>query len=207
VYAEGHDVDISVLPYSYVQRLIHDPDARAQDFVHLITPMFANGVRILFDPEQLVPQLAAAFTAGPAAFIPPPEAAFAQLVEDFWQRVVRIAKKLHAGYLYFAMRWCTAQINDLMRLVEWHARLTRNLPPSTWYRDKYLEQWADPRVVAALPQLYAQYDPADIQRALFAMMDLFRWIAMEIAAHLGYRYSSTSDMEITAWARRYLAAA
>lgn len=204
VYAGGHDVDISVLPYEYVQRLIHDPATRKQDFIHLITPLFANGVRPLFDPEQIMPQLAAVF-AEPILFEPPSEAAFVDFVENFWQRVVRIAKKLRAGQLYVARRWCAAQADDLMRLVEWHARLTHNLPSSTWYRDKYLEHWADPRVVAALPQLYPHYDAADMQQALFALMDVFRWVALETAAQLGYRYPSTGDADITAWAKHYLA--
>ncbi len=97
VYEGGRNVDISVLPYDYVQRLIHDPVAREKDFVHLITPMFAHGVRVLVDPEQIVAQLAAVFPLGSTAFVPPTEAAFAQAVEDFWQRVVRIPKNVQAG--------------------------------------------------------------------------------------------------------------
>lgn len=205
LYADGHDVDISVLPYDYVQRLIHDPPTREKDFVHLITPVFADGIRPLFDPEQLIPPLAAVFD-DPVPFEPPSSAAFVDLVENFWQRVVRISKKLRAGRLHAAHRWSAAQTNDLMQLVEWHARLRRNLPPTTWYRDKYVEQWADPRVIAALPQIYPHYDAADIQRALFATMDLFRCLARETAQALGYPYPD-SDAQVTAWAMEYLAAA
>lgn len=117
---------------------------------------------------------------------------------------MQAAKKLRAGRLYAAQRWYNAQREDVMRMVEWHARLTRNLPASTWYRDKYLEQWADPRVIAALPQIYAAYDAADLQRALFAMMDVFRWVAHETAEHLSYPYRQTSATKITAWAQQYL---
>ena len=206
LYADGHDVDISVLPYDYVQRLIHDTAAREKDWGHIITQVFATGVRPLFDPEHLMPQLAAVFN-DPVPFEPPSSAAFVDFVENFWQRAVRIAKKLRAGRLRAAHSWCMAQTNDLMRLVEWHARLTRNLPPSTWYRDKYFEQWADPRVIAALPQLYPHYDAADIQRVLFATMDVFRWVARETAHQLGYPYPDSSDAQVTAWTKEYLAVA
>lgn len=203
VYAGGRGVDISVLPYDYAQRLISDPAAREKDFVRLITPLVASGVRPLFDPEQLMPQLAEAFGA-PAPFEPPSEAAFADFVENFWQRVVRIAKKVRAGHLYIARRWCAGQADDVMQLAEWHAHLVRDLPASTWYRDKYLERWADPRVIATLPHLYPHYNAGDIQDALFAMMDLFRVLALETAARLGYRYPHTGDTEISAWSKQYL---
>ena len=42
-----------------------------------------------------------------------------------------------------------------------------------------IEEWADPRVVTGLHMAYAHYDAADIERALWATMDLFRWLARE----------------------------
>ena len=194
-----------MLPSEYVQRLIHDPSTREKDWGHIITQVFATGVRPLFDPEQLMPQLAAVFSDS-VPFEPPSPAAFVDFVENFWQRVVQIAKKLRAGRLHAAHRWSAAQTNDLMRLVECHTRLTRNLPPSTWYRNKYFEQWADPRVIAALPQLYPHYDAADIQRALFVTMNVFRCLARETAHQPGYPYPDNSDAQITAWSTEYLAA-
>jgi Streptomycin adenylyltransferase len=165
VYKDGCDADVSLLAYAYVQQLIHDAAARERDLVHLITPTLAKGFRPLFDPEQLLSQLALVFPADLMRFVPPDGAAFADAVENFWQGVVKIAKKLRAGRLYAAQRWYNAQRQDVIQMVEWHARLTRDLPGSTWYRDKYLEQWADPRVIAALPQLYAAYEVADLRRA------------------------------------------
>jgi hypothetical protein len=91
-----------------------------------------------------------------------------------------------------------------MRVAEWHARVTRDLPAWTWYRDKYLEQWVDPRVVAALPALYPHYDSADMQRALFALIDVFRTLTGETADKLGYTYLTQTDEAITAWGTRYL---
>jgi len=46
----------------------------------------------------------------------------------------------------------------------------------TWHEGRLLDQWADPRAVAGLREAYAQYGEADVRRALFATMDLFRWL-------------------------------
>ncbi len=206
VYTEGRIVDFSVLPDDYVQRLIHDPAAREQDFVHLITPTFSRGFRPLFDPEGLIDQLAAVFPANDSAVVAPSATAFAEAQENFWQGVVRVARKLRPHHLYFAMRWQTGLITDCMRVAEWHARFVWHLPPSTWYRDKYLDQWADPRVVAALSTLYPHYDIADMRRALFALLDLFRILTRELAEALGYPYLSATDEAITRWVSKYLSA-
>jgi aminoglycoside 6-adenylyltransferase len=206
VFADGHDADFALLPYSYVQSLIQDSATRQKDLLHLIKPVFARGMRVLFDHAQLIPRLAAAFETEELPFVRPAEEAFIDHVENFWQGVLRIAKKLRAGHLFYAMRWYQGQRGDLIRLAEWHARLTRELPPSTWYRDKYLEQWADPRLVTALPRLYPQYDAADIRRSLFTMMEIFRMLARETATHLEYPYPERSDREIAAWVGEYLPA-
>jgi hypothetical protein len=85
VYTEGRIVDFSVLPYEYVQRLIHDPQARAKDFVHLITPVFTRGIRTLFDPERLLDQLAVVFPANDSAADAPSTITFMEAQENFWQ--------------------------------------------------------------------------------------------------------------------------
>lgn len=204
VYTEGCNVDWSLLPAEYLHRLIDDPGARARDFVHLITPTLARGFRVLHDPDGRLDQLAAAFPAEGHAFTPPSETEFVEMVENYWQFVVRVAKKLRADHRFIAFRWRGALRDDLLRLVEWHARLTRDLPPDTWFRDKYLEQWADPRVLAVLPTLACAYDANDIRRALFTQSALFRTLAHEVAARLGYRYPEHVDAAISAWLERYL---
>ncbi len=49
-----------------------------------------------------------------------------------------------------------------------------------------LEEWADPRVIAALAESFAQYDRQDISEALFATADLFLWTARETSEKLEY---------------------
>lgn len=70
--------------------------------------------------------------------------------------------------------------------MEWHAHATRGFGHDTWMRGRFLEEWADPRAVAALPGIFAHYDAGDIGRALLATMEVFHWLAMETAERWSY---------------------
>ena len=56
-----------------------------------------------------------------------------------------------------------------------------------------MERWADPRALERLCDAFAHYDQDDIRRALLATMDLFRWLAEEIAERLAYCYPTHTD--------------
>jgi aminoglycoside 6-adenylyltransferase len=86
----------------------------------------------------------------------------------------------------------------LLQMTIWHAGATRGWTHDTWHRGRFFEEWADPRVVAGLHAAYAHYDAADIERALWATMDLFRWMARETTARLGYPYPGAAEERVVA---------
>lgn len=206
VFADGNDADISVLPLPYVREMIADPAARASDFVPRVKPMFTHGLRVLHDPEHLFDELAQAWQAQPLPRQTPDEARWTMFVEDFWQRSVRIAKKLRAGRYFTALQWSVAQAADVVRLAEWHARSAPEANPDVLIRDKYLERWAEPRLVAALPKLFPSYGTDGTRDALVTAMDTFGRLARETAGRLGYEYNERSENELGGWARRALSA-
>ena len=55
----------------------------------------------------------------------------------------------------------------------------------TWMRGRFLEQWADPRIVAVLPDRSGAAYGDDLWRALFETMNLFRGLAVETAEAFG----------------------
>lgn len=81
-----------------------------------------------------------------------------------------------------------------------------SISPSSRHRGRFLDQWADPRAVAALREAFAHYELEDVGRALLATMGLFRWLAQETGERLGYGYPSEADERITALVRSHLSA-
>ena len=64
---------------------------------------------------------------------------------------------------------------------------------------RFLEEWADPRALEALPSTFAAYDADDLGRALLATLELFRWLAIETAERWGYPYPTRIDQRVTVW--------
>ncbi|MBN1978047.1 MAG: aminoglycoside 6-adenylyltransferase [Anaerolineae bacterium] len=156
-----------------------------------------RGVKVLVDKDGIAESLLAAITVAPAPN-PPTQDKFLNLVNDFWYHAVWTAKKLRRGELWTAkgcsdsyMKW------QLLRMIEWHARAKSSFEYDTWHGGRFLERWADPRIVDGLRDAFAHYDEDDLWRGLLATMDLFRWVAVETAELLEHAYPSSADEHAT----------
>lgn len=188
LFAGGLDVDF--IPESNERFRAYLRDG----FSDLDAGLLLRGIRLLVDKDNLAPALHAARPSPTATPHPHPDAfAFRNAVNDFWYHTVWTAKKLRRGELWVAKSCCDGYLkNLLLRILEWHAQAT--LPATeTWMRGRFLEEWADPRALAEMKEIFAHYDKDDVWRALEATMHLFRWLAQETAAHLGYPYPATAD--------------
>jgi aminoglycoside 6-adenylyltransferase len=152
-----------------------------------------RGVKVLVDKNGIAESLLLAITEAPTPD-PPTQDEFLNLVNDFWSHAVWTAKKLRRGELWTAkgcsdsyMKW------RLLRMIEWHACAKNSFEYDTWHGGRFLERWADPRIVEGLHDAFAHYDEDDLWRGLPATMDLFRWVAIETAARMGHTYPSAAD--------------
>ena len=200
MFAGGLDVDFALFPDEAIQQMADQgapPD---------VLDVFRRGARVLVDKDGLATRLltAAREPAPPPA--PPAERDFLNVVNDFWYHTVWTAKHLRRGELWWAKSGCDERLKYLLRqMLEWHARAMRGPTCDTWLRGRFLEEWADPRALAALPRSYAHYDSEDVWRALLVTMDLFHWISLETAERLGYSYPTFGADRAAALARTMFA--
>jgi aminoglycoside 6-adenylyltransferase len=166
-----------------------------------------RGTRVLFDKDGIVEHLLMVHTEVPSSQ-PPAQDEFLDLINDFWYHTVWTAKKLRRGELWTAkgcsdsyMKW------QLLQMIEWHACATNGWNYDTWHGGRFLEQWADGRIVRELQGAFAHYDEQELWRGLSATMDLFRWIAVETAAQLKYPYPTSADEHATELVQRLFAEA
>jgi aminoglycoside 6-adenylyltransferase len=177
---------IRFLPRGIADKVEHEVPLGAQ--------LFDRGVRVLLDRDGLIARMRHALGQPPSPK-PPTEAEFLELVYRFWCIAGRKAKKICRGELYVAQSW---SLNRLMLpMVEWHARATRGWDYDVWHDGRFLEEWAHPCVMEGVRETFARYDREGMCRSLLATMDLFRWLAIETAEHLGYQYPATIDEQIT----------
>ncbi len=105
-------------------------------------------------------------------------------------------------------RWMAAQVPDrqmkdrLLSMLEWHARASGCGASDTWYAGRFVEKWADPRIVEALPKTFGGYDAADAWRSLFATLDLFSLLGRETATRTGRAWPDAAENRVREWVRR-----
>lgn len=155
-----------------------------------------RGSRVLFDRERVLSAAVPEPTAAPPSA--PSEQELLEAVNDFWYHAVWTAKHLRRGELWWAKGGCDYHMKELLRrMLEWHTRTVYAPGQDTWMRGRFLEEWADPRAKRALKKTFAHYDEEDVWRALFATMDLFRWLARETMNGLGFPYPAAGDGHAT----------
>jgi aminoglycoside 6-adenylyltransferase len=175
--------------------------APIEAFPREVIAVFRRGFRIVLDKDDFGAHLTHLVQdSQPTPKQLPSESEFLALWNDFFYHAVWTAKKLRRGELWTAkgcldnsMKW------QLLRLIEWHARSLHGVEYDTWHNGRFLEKWADPRVVEGLHQAFARFDLVDQQQALIATLDLFRWVSREIADRLSFAYPTEADEQITEW--------
>lgn len=174
-----------------------------------IPPQFGDlvrrGISVLLDKDGMVAQILARLShvEKPHTYLTQQD--FLQVVNDFLYHAVWTAKKLRRGELWTAKQCCDAYMKRLLLIViEWHARATYGWEYDTWFRGRFLEEWADSRVIEKLRGAFAHYDEQDVKCALMATLDVFHWVAKETAEKLGYTYPEDVEERVREWLKAYL---
>lgn len=195
LYEGGLDVDFAFVPLEHAQIL------RAAGSSAQMPDIMQRGYRVLLDKDGLLAGLPPSPGRGsPHEAVS--QAEFLNLVNDFWYHTVWTAKHLRRGELWWGKGCCDDYLKGLLRrMLEWHAQATRP-GADTWLRGRFLEEWADPRALAALPHTYAHYQVDDIWRALFVTIDLFAWLEQETAQRLGFPRPLEGEAQAAALTRQ-----
>ncbi len=203
LFEGGLDVDFVPLPVERMAQL--EESIRAGE----VPDPIRRGARVLLDKDGAVTAALARLSslARPARQEPPAEERFLNVVNDFWYHTVWAAKKLRRGELWTAKGCVDSYLKwgCLLPMIEWHARAAHGWDYETWLRGRFLERWADPRAIDGLRGAFGRYEADDLWRALFATMDLFRWLATETATRLGYSCPDEAETKTVALVRELFA--
>jgi aminoglycoside 6-adenylyltransferase len=189
LFADGSDVDIAVFSPEQFDQL---PPA-------VLASVVRRGLRVLLDKDGRFAHVQASQVAPRATPGPPTREEYRAVVDDFWYHALWAARKLRRGELFTAKEACDGHMKDLLlRMLAWHAGATRGWAYDTWHRGRFLEEWADPRMLAGLEEAYAHYNRPDMARALRATMGLFSGVARETAQAVRCPYPSEVEEKLAA---------
>jgi aminoglycoside 6-adenylyltransferase len=204
LFQGGLDVDFAIFPLRAFEGF--DKNEMSPEFMEAAKDTFERGVRILVDKDKRLAQFFNKISSTEKAQPhPPSEHDFLQVVHDFLYHAVWTVKHLRRGELWWAKMCSDCYMQHLLlRMVEWHAQAMHNWDYDTWFRGRFLEKWADPRVIEGLHGAFAHYDVNDVSHALLEELKLFRWTSRETAGKLKYKYPTEADDRVMEWIMAHL---
>jgi aminoglycoside 6-adenylyltransferase len=156
------------------------------------------GYQVLLDKDELTLSLPKPSFKS-ESFKKPTEQEFLRIVNEFWFEAYHVAVYLKREDLWLA-KCRAAQVNDfLLKMIEWHTQITRNLENSVPHSGKRMRSWVEESTWKALYQVFAHFDTSDSFKALNSATALFRQLATETANQLQYNYLTNVDKNITGY--------
>lgn len=193
-YEDGLKIDFTIWPVETIARIVAAP---------AIPDDLDVGYQVLLDKDALTANLK---PPSYEAFLPtPPDGiTYHRVIEEFFHETTYVAKLLWRDELLPAKHSLdnVIKLNYLRQMLEWQIGIENNWGVKTGAYGKGLKRKLDPETWSELERTYTG---ADIERnwiALFATIDLFRKVAVEVGDRLGYEYPLHLDEGMMDYLRR-----
>ena len=193
IYADYVKVDWSIWPVALLERVAAAPS---------LPDVLDVGYKVLLDKDGR--------TAGwpPPSYrahipLPPTEAEYLAVVEEFWWASTYVAKSLWRDELAFA-RFCLDQdlrLSTVRKMLEWRIELDHDWSVKPGVLGRGLKKLLPAGTWAELEATYTGADLEENWAALFRMAALFRRVSGEVAEALGYAYPMRVDEEVSVFLR------
>jgi aminoglycoside 6-adenylyltransferase len=130
---------------------------------------------------------------------PPTAKAFADCCNEFWWVCPYAAKGLWREEIPYAKHVVDQYVRDqLTKMVTWHIGVRTQFSRNPGKDGKYFEQYLEPELWELLLNTYSDASHAHTWEALFAMGNLFRKTALQVAEHFGFDYPHGDDERVSA---------
>jgi aminoglycoside 6-adenylyltransferase len=190
-YADGLKIDFTLWPVDLFQQIVAAPVLDAE---------LDAGYRVLLDKDHLTDTMQApTFTAYMPK--PPSLATYQTTVNDFLSDAPYVAKCLWRDEL-FPSKWCLDYDMKhvyLRQVLEWRMGMDYGWSVAIGSLGKGLKKRLPADLWARVEQTYAGSGIADNWKALEHTMALFRQVALEVGAHLGYAYPDELHERVSAY--------
>jgi aminoglycoside 6-adenylyltransferase len=194
LYEDGTKIDYMVWPAALVRQVVERQE---------LPDLLDWGYRVLLDKDGLAPELSAPTRS---AHIPkqPSETEYRALVEEFWWETTYVAKNLWRDDLMFARYNVDVVLKHelLVRMLEWRVEVERGWQWKPGPVGRGLKRALPAELWSMVEATFAGPDIEENWEALFALTALFRRVAREVGAALGYAYPQDMDQGVTAYLER-----
>ncbi|HET7233840.1 MAG TPA: aminoglycoside 6-adenylyltransferase [Longimicrobium sp.] len=184
IYRDGTRVDFTLAPVTEL-----DAMAAGQ---HLPAALDV-GYRVLLDRDGRASALPPPTFS---AHVPPRPTAgeFRAVVDEFWFESTYVAKNLRRGELFPARHSLDCVMRPhLLRMLEWHAAAAHGWSVPVGAYGRRMREMVDAETWREVEATFAGAGTDDGWNALWAMLGVFRRLALHVAGQLGFTYPRELD--------------
>lgn len=179
-FTDGNRIDLNLLPVSKLDKLEEDSLT--------LTLLDKDGIFPKFPPPDESDYLPK----------PPSNKAFFDCTNEFWWVSAYVAKGLWRRQIVYAKYMLDLYVRDqLLKMLDWYIGMRTEFNQSPGKMGKYMDKYLEPELWQLLLQTYSDADYERTWQALFAMVELFRKVAISVADHFGYDYPYGDDQRVS----------
>jgi len=133
---------------------------------------------------------------------PPTAKAFTDCCTEFWWLCTYVVKGLWRREILYA-RFMMDNLcrGELMKILKWYIGMRTGFTVNPGKLGKYYQRYLEPGLWEMLMKTFADSGYDHTWEALFAMGDLFRIVAVQLADHFGFGYLQEYDYNVNAHLR------
>ncbi|MCP3776336.1 aminoglycoside 6-adenylyltransferase [Paenibacillus sp. MZ04-78.2] len=185
LFTDGNRIDLTLCPFEQKDNWNRDDKLAV----------------VLLDKDDCLPKLPAPtdedyWVKRPSAKL------FADCCNEFWWVSTYVAKGLWRQEMLYAQDHLNVAVRPmLIQMLEWQVGIQTDFSISTGKNGKYLEKYLSTESWHELLSTFPNATYEGAWQALFAMGDLFRRTAQDVANRLNYEYPLEDDQRVTAYLR------
>jgi aminoglycoside 6-adenylyltransferase len=179
-FTDGNRIDLAIDPLTLIDEIVSDSLSV-----------------VLLDKDGRIKPLP---PANESDYFPKPPTAkeFSDCCNEFWWVSVYVAKGLWRQEIPYAKYFLDHYVRDqLTKMVDWYVGVQTQFTCYPGKYGKYLQKYLESDQWELLLQTYSDASYANTWEALFATIDLFRILAIQVAAHFGYDYPHDDDARVS----------
>ena len=161
---------------------------------------YQRGYIVALDKDKLCQNLPPSPHIFPQAALPNAQALHAA-VNEFWFEAIHVAQFIRRRDFWVVKFRDWTMKGNLLQLLEWHARATGDSTANTWLMGRRIRDWADDQTCAAIENIWARWNTAELWHSLLMQMKLFHRLSLELTERLGYRYHAETYSKIERYIR------
>ncbi len=178
-FADGNRIDLGLVPLENMAQCLDDSLSVA-----------------LLDKDGILPHFPAP-NEGDYVPKPPTAKAFGDCTNEFWWVCPYVAKGLWRREILYARFMLDEVVREqLWKILAWHIGLKTGFQVDPGKYGKYYQRYLEPAIWEQLLRTYAAGTYEATWQALFEMGELFRALAIPLAAHYGFEYPHDDDARV-----------